>query len=366
MKNTGSNNQIRTVVHAILGGVSAAASAPLFAQSAAAQATDTQGAGELQEVVITGIRASLQKSLDIKQQAVGVVDAISAEDIGQFPDATLGAAISRIPGVTVDRGSVNLLSGGAGAATSTGNVTGVTVRGFGSQFNEILSDGRRIASGLGQNFDFSALSSDWVREVQVLKTPDLSLSTGALGATILVKFPNPFDAPGLQLRANVSGNVYENDGGVRPGVAALISNTFADNKFGILLSGDYHESHVTNHHVDVVGWKGTYLPCSSFATAPTSNFGSSGCTSVGTGAAGTSAVPTWYPQDMAMYYERALELRKDGRVALQWHPTDAVMVTIDDNYSSSEDKQDRFQFSTWFGAFPNATQDNNGTLSDFQ
>jgi len=195
VKKTGTNTQIRTVVHAILGGVSAAASAPLLAQNAAAPAADTQGGGELQEVVITGIRASLQKSLDIKQQAVGVVDAISAEDIGQFPDATIGSAIARIPGVTVDRGSVNLMTS-AGAATSTGNVTGVTVRGFGSQFNEILSDGRRIASGLGQNFDFSALSSDWVREVQVLKTPDLSLSTGALGATILVKFPNPFDHPG--------------------------------------------------------------------------------------------------------------------------------------------------------------------------
>jgi iron complex outermembrane recepter protein len=366
VKNTGSNHQIRSVVHAILGGVSAAATAPLLAQTAAAPAPDTKVTAEsLQEVVITGIRASMQKSLDIKQNAIGVVDAISAEDIGQFPDATIGAALSRVPGVTVDRGAVNLQTT-AGAATSTGNVTGVTVRGFGSQFNEILSDGRRIASGIGQNFDFSALSSDWVKEVQVLKTPDMALSTGALGATLNVKFPNPFDAPGLQLRANVSGNFYENDGGVRPGAAALISDTFADDKFGILVSGDYHESHVSTHHVDVVGWKGTYLPCSSFATDPTSHFGSSGCASVGTGAAGTSAVPTWYPQDMAMYYERALELRKDGRVALQWHPTDAVLITIDDNYSSSEDKQDRFQFSTWFGAFPNATQDANGTISDFQ
>jgi TonB-dependent receptor len=344
----------------------AAVSAPLAAQTAAAPATDTKASGEqLQEVVITGIRASLQRSLDIKQNAIGVVDAISAEDMGQFPDATLGEAVSRIPGVTVDRGSVNLQTA-AGAATSTGNVTGVTVRGFGSQFNEIMSDGRVIASGLGENFDFSTLSSDWVKEVVVLKTPDMSLSTGAVGGTINVKFPNPFDQPGLQIRGNVSENVYENDGGWRPGFGALISDTFADDTFGILASGSYHESHVTTHHVDVVGWKGTYLPCSSFLTAPTSAFGSSGCTSVGSGAAGTSAVPTWYPQDMAMYYERALELRKDGRISLQWHPTDALLITIDDNYSSSEDKQDRFQFSTWFGAFPNATQDSNGTLTDFQ
>jgi len=49
-------------------------------------------------VVITGIRASLQKSLDIKEQSLGVVDAISAEDIGAFPDASLGEAMQRVPG----------------------------------------------------------------------------------------------------------------------------------------------------------------------------------------------------------------------------------------------------------------------------
>ena len=107
---------------------------------------------ELQEVVITGIRASLQRSLDIKQQAVGVVDAVSAEDIGQFPDASIGDALSRIPGVTVNRGSINNMAG-AGAPTATGATTGITVRGFGTQFNEILSEGRQVASGTGQNFE---------------------------------------------------------------------------------------------------------------------------------------------------------------------------------------------------------------------
>ncbi len=367
MKNPAAKAQIGKIVRTTLGSVStlslSALSGPIFAQNTTTTPA-AQKPEELQEVVITGIRASLQRALDIKQNAVGVVDAISAEDIGQFPDSNIGEAISRIPGVTVDRGTVNLQTA-AGAATSTGNVTGVTVRGFGTQFNEMLSDGRQIASGLGQNFDFSALSADWVGEVDVLKTPDSNLSTGALGATINVKFPKPFDHPGLQVRANASAVEYRNDGGARPSAAALFSDTFADDTFGILIAGDYHDTHVTNHHLDVVGWKGQFTPCSSFATNPTSHFGASGCASVGAGAAGTATVPTWYPQDTAMYLERADERRKDGRVALQWHPTDAVLVTIDDNYSSSDDHQDRFQFSTWFGAFPNATQDSNGTITDF-
>ncbi len=380
MKSTVANDRIRSVVRTVLRGVSTlslgALAAPVLAQNGA-QTTPapnaTPGSEPLQEVTVTGIRASLQRSLDIKQQSVGVVDAISAEDIGQFPDASIGAAIARIPGVTVDRGSVNLMTA-AGAATSTGQVTGVTVRGFGSQFNEILSDGRQIASGLGQNFDFSALSADWVNEVQVLKTPDSTLSTGALGATLNVKFPNPLDHPGLQLRGNVSANLYENDGGVRPNFAALFSDTFADDTLGFLVAGDYHDSHVTTHHLDVVGWEGTHLPCSSLAGNFNTAFGSTSCALTGAAAAaadkasGTtamSAAPSWFPQDMAMYYERADERRKDLRVSLQWHPSDALLVTIDDNYSSSDDHQDRFQFSTWFGGQPNATLDNNGTISSF-
>src|SRR6476620_10606394 len=75
----------------------------------AAQPADTPPApapsdpSDLQEVVVTGIRASLQKSWDIKRESVGVVDAISAEDIGKFPDSNMATAMARIPGVTVSR-----------------------------------------------------------------------------------------------------------------------------------------------------------------------------------------------------------------------------------------------------------------------
>src|SRR5690242_16765240 len=173
-------------------------------------ATPESGPTELQEVVVTGIRASLQKSLDIKQQAIGVVDAVSAEDIGQFPDASIGEALSRIPGVTVNRGSINNMAGG-GAPTSTGATTGITVRGFGTQFNEILSEGRQVASGNGQTFDFSALGAEYVGELDIHKTPDYSLSAGAVGATINIKSPKPFDKLGMQARAFVSTNDNQKD-----------------------------------------------------------------------------------------------------------------------------------------------------------
>ena len=368
MNSAGSNDYLRRAVHAVcVGGVSTLSLSGVSTPAAAQNKPATGAApdsGELQEVVITGIRASLQKSLDIKQNAIGVVDAISAEDIGQFPDASLGEAISRIPGVTVNRGSINQNTA-AGAPTATGAATGITVRGFGTQFNEALVEGRQIASGAGQNFDFSTLGAEYVGEVDVLKTPDFALSTGAIGATINVKFPNPFDHQGFQARVFGSATEYRNDAGVRPAFGALVSDTFADGAFGILISGDYTDKHILGHHFDIVGWKGAHLSCGEFATNPAG----SGCATVGTGATGTSVTPSWYIQDQAMYLERTNSMRKDGRISLQWHPTDAVLVTLDDNYASDNEHTDRWQYSTWFGGFPsgvtNVTQDANGTITNF-
>ncbi|HXS22428.1 MAG TPA: TonB-dependent receptor, partial [Steroidobacteraceae bacterium] len=129
--------------------------------------------------------------------------------------------------------------------------------------------------------------------------------------------------------------------------------------------------HILAHHQDIVGWKGTsnatpngtptYLACANYAVAPTG----SGCASVGAGATGNSLVPSWYPQDMAMYLERTDSRRKDGRVSVQWRPNDSVLVTVDDNYASDDERSDRFQRSTWFGSFSDVRQDANGTITSF-
>ena len=98
---------------------------PAFAQEQAQE----QGE-ELQEVVVTGLRGSLKASMDTKRDAVGVVDAINAEDIGKFPDTNLSEALQRITGVSIDRRN------GEGAV--------VTARGFGPQFNMVTLNGRQM------------------------------------------------------------------------------------------------------------------------------------------------------------------------------------------------------------------------------
>ena len=344
--------------------------------SAAAQ-TQTTGApaassaNQLQEIVVTGIRGSLERGLEIKKESIGVVDAMSAEQIGQFPDSDIGEAVARLPGVTVNRGSL-AYSTSAGAPTATGRVQGINVDGFGGSFNETLIEGRQIASGNGQVFDFSDFSAVYVGEIDVHKTPDMSLSSGDIASTINVKFPNPFDNPGVHMEGFYQEDVNSNAGQGAPNFGALWSATSADGTFGILIDGDYMDDKYENQHQDIVGWKGdTAFPCSSLAGNYTTAFGSTGCAL--TGAAATAAnytanskVPVWYPQDMAMYQEYIDSRRKDARASLQWHPQENVLVTLDDNYSSDDEYDQRYQRSTWFGGFPDAQLDSNGTIVNFE
>ena len=306
---------------------------------------------EFEEIVVTAARSSLQKSLDIKQQAVGVVDALAALDTGALPDASFGEAVQHIPGVTVTRTAI---SASSGAELYTGNPSSVTVRGLGGDFTETLIDGRSQASAIGRTFDLATVSTNFVSEVDVLKTPDFSLSSGAIGATVNIKLPKPFDHPGLQAKAFGSETDVTNDGSFRPAFGALFSDTFLDDTVGILIDGDYSDQHIDSHHYDVTGWKGTYLNSCQMANDPQ-------CGNV-------NKFPSWYPQAFALYNDRTDERRKNARVVAQWHQSDDVIVTLNGNYSDDRILSYRSEYSIPFdkNTFYNVTQDSNGTITSFQ
>ena len=153
-------NKVAITVAAILG--SAMRLGQADAQEATTGSTDHE---VLEEVVITGLRASLQASMETKRNAIGVVDAISAEDIGKFPDTNLSEALQRITGISISR------------AHGEGHV--VTARGFGAQYNMVTLNGRMMpaadaysnsggdrtdtAGGTTRSFNFANLASDAIR-----------------------------------------------------------------------------------------------------------------------------------------------------------------------------------------------------------
>ena len=350
-----SNIWVRKLLRsALLGG---ACMVPLATWPAAAQDADQS----METVVVTGLRGSLQKDLDIKRDSLGLVDAISAEDIGKFPDSNLAAAMQRIPGVSISRAS-NMGYSTTGASTqptTTGDATSITVRGFGPNFNDTLYDGRTISTAVGSRaFDFSAVSSDFVQEIDILKSPDATLSAGALGATINVKFPKPLDHPGLKFVASASTTYSPEDGHPTPNGDVLFSDTFANDTFGILADVAFTDTKTLANHDSTQGWEGTHLDPCQLAGATTA---------CGATLTPNTAVNNWYLQDYGVYQEHDNEQRINGRFVTQWHPSDNVLITLNDDYARDMLHQDQYGYSIWFnqGSLRNVQTASDGTVINF-
>jgi len=349
-------------MHAILlGGASAIAMSIASAPVAAQEAANNSG---IETVVVTGLRASLQRNLDIKRNATGLVDAITSEDIGKFPDVNLADSMMRIPGVTVSRGVSSATS--TGATSTTGEATSITVRGFGPSFNTTLFNGRQVPSAVGNTqgnqvgdraFDFSSVNSDFVSQIDVLKSPDVSLSSSAIGATINVKFPKPFDHPGLVIAGSASTTESPDRGQFTPNGDILISDTFDNDKFGVLVAASYTDSKTRQNHINIQAWNG-FVTGSGQGQIHDSQYA---------GAPPPDGSPNFFIQDYGIYHELSNTERKQGRLAFQWRPTDAIEVTLDDNFARENFEQNQYGFSVWFnqGSLQNIVLDKNGTASSY-
>src|SRR3954471_2019860 len=209
---------------------------PVFAQEQSGQ--------ELEEVVVTGMRGSLKQSMDIKRDSIGVVDAITAEDIGKFPDTNLAESLQRIPGVAIDR--------------QNGEGSQVTVRGFGPGYNLVTLNGRTVATAevnvygaqsaysgpQGRSFDFSNIAAEAVSALEVYKTGQALLPSGGIGATINVKTRRPFDTPGMQGSIGVKAltDTSNQEGSdITPEVSGLFNWTNEGETLGFGVFGEYAE-----------------------------------------------------------------------------------------------------------------------------
>ncbi|MHA6770163.1 TonB-dependent receptor [Sphingobium ummariense] len=319
-----------------------------------AQASDTAAEGSrttVEDIIVTGIRGSLQRNLDVKRDAPGVVDAISSEDIGKFPDSNVAASLQRLPGVSIQRSG------------SRGEPTGITVRGFGGDFNATLFDGRRISTATGSRaVDFSTVGSDFIGGISVFKTPDVSLTSSAIGATVNIQFAKPLDRPGFRLAASGSGSVQDKAGRVVPAGGILFSDTFADDTFGILADAMYTRHDTQSNRVYVAGWIAqNFAPC-QIAGSP-----DPACAAPGALAAANKNIVGWFPQQYGAYQNNVKDERIDARLALQWQPTDDLLLTLDDNFSRQKITNDNYGFGVWFNQnnLRTVQLDENGAIIDF-
>jgi iron complex outermembrane recepter protein len=206
---------------------------------ASAGATGTQ-ASDLQEVVVTGYRASVQSALDQKRDAIQPIEVVTAEDIGKMPDQNVAESLQRLPGVTINR------SGGKGTQVLVDGLQNnlITLNG------EVLLTGREIyssgeASGGAGNIQYASLEgipSEQIGGVDVIKNPTAQNREGGLGGIVDLKTRSPLaQTMGFNVSGYARGTQAENQEGGPTPVASLVAGFKFSDDFAITASASYDD-----------------------------------------------------------------------------------------------------------------------------
>ena len=284
-------------------------------------------------ILVKGIRGSMQRSVDVKHSSSGVVDAIKAEDIGKFPDSNLAESLQRITGVSIDR--------------SEGEGQFVTVRGFGPQFNTVLTNGRRMATdNLGREFSFDTLASEMVSGVSVYKTFSASKQSGGIGSTINIETARPLNQRGFKVAGSVSAMYDTNSEQSTPQGTFLVSHS--NNEFGWLLSATHQHREGRIHEVQTDGWLlNTDIPADQLTRQSENVF-----------------VPRNYDQRVRFDTRK----RTGATLVLQYRPNEDVEVSFDYLASQFDVKTDSTSMGHWFTSsnLEQVLTDENGTVVKFE
>jgi iron complex outermembrane recepter protein len=367
-RSNGSIGLVRSTVAAILAlGIAHAASAQASTQTAGtspsaiaavtggkkqtvakqAPADPATSPAQLQEIVVTGYRNSLEQALRIKEDMTSEADTILAEDIGKFPDTNLAESLQRVPGVAITR--------------EEGEGREITVRGLGPQFTRVEINGMETLTTTGgpdneggvnrtRAFDFNIFSSDLFNSITVRKTAEADVDEGSLGATVDLSTAHPLDYHKFVFITQAKGDYNDLSGTVGPQLSGLISNTFDDGKFGALASVAWSKRDYLDDGASTVRWEeGDSL---NTGTTP---YGASpyGFASVlGTPCTGTAAtLPAVCQQADSALHARfpRYDFFQDGENrlgltgSLQWKPNDANLLSLDVLHSYyAETRQEQY------------------------
>ncbi|MAF30337.1 MAG: TonB-dependent receptor [Croceicoccus sp.] len=324
---------------------------------------DTSESAADDTIVVTGIRASLDRSIDLKRNNAGVVDGISAEEIGKFPDTNLAESLQRITGVSIDR--VN------------GEGSRVTVRGFGPGFNLVTLNGRTLptasiasvgqdqngdfVAGTTRSFDFANLASEGVSRLEVYKTGRASIPGGGIGAAINIVTRRPLDGA-----AGLTGSIgakavydasdtfdYER---VTPEVSGIVNWSNDAGTFGIGLFGSYQLRNNSAVSESANDWN--ILPYSQFLGSTT--FRRADGTTIVNNAPTSPDTLIAIPNDTRYHYSEFQRERINGQLTAQFAPTDRFTATADVTYYRNAAEEKRADQTTWYNRpFDEITFDGN-------
>jgi TonB-dependent receptor len=198
------------------------------------------GVESLKNVLVLGDRLRGQaKALNQQKNSDNITNIISSDQIGRFPDANIGDAIKRVPGITMQN--------------DQGEARNIVVRGMGPEFNSVSFNGERIPSAEGDNrrIQMDLIPSDMVQTVEVNKTLTADMDADAIGGSVnLVSRSAPDN---LRISGTLAGGFNPiRDNGFIGTTSFVIGNRFANKKIGFVVSGSYNRNVFGSDNVESV------------------------------------------------------------------------------------------------------------------
>ncbi len=282
------------------------------------QTTTSAPAATLEEVVITGIRASLEQSLVQKRAATTQVEVVTAEDIGKMPDKNIADSLQRVPGMTIS-------SSGATEGGFDENDR-VSMRGTGPSLTQTLLNGHNVASGdwfvlnqvttVGRSVSYTLLPSELVSKIVVHKSSEASLVEGGVAGSvdIITRKPLDFTKP-MTLEASLGAVRADLPSKTDPQFSALAAWKNEGSTFGVMLQGFSETRHLRRDGVELLGYE-QFLPNSPVVTGDLTH------------TAHPDLANVWYPKLIGAAFFEQERKRKGGLIDIEFKPSDAVDLDL--------------------------------------
>lgn len=288
--------------------IALAAATPSFAQS--------QG-GDIETIVVTGIRGSIQQSLDIKRDTTAIVDAVSAQDIGKFADKNVADALQRVPGV-------NTVSAASGEGGFDENDR-VSIRGTNPSLTQTLIDGHAVANGdwfildqyqtVGRSVSYTLLPSEIVDTAVVYKSQQADLVEGGVAGVVDIKTRSPLGFKDNWTFEGEAQAAYSTlRGKTTPQLNGLVNWKDDSGHFGIMVQGFYEKRDIRRDGQEFLG------------------YGTVGATDAA-GVAHPDLVGMMYPTLIGSALFEQQRIRKGGSATVEWQPDNAWDFKVSGFYS---------------------------------
>src|SRR5262245_6965305 len=314
LQNTDGERGRMSKKHSLIGAAVAVAllkqGAPAYAQTT----TPAAASGDIEEVVVTGIRSSLRQSLETKREAVGVVDAITSEDVGKFPDKNLAEALQRVPGIVISR--------------DFGEGERVNLRGTAPHLTRTLLNGHALATAdwfildqlnTTRSFNYLMLPSDIIGQVAVYKSSQADFEEGGIGGTIDVVTRKPLDLKPFETFLSAQGAYSDLSDNFDPQFSGLVSWKNEGSTFGAMLAAIYQKRGIRRDGVEVLGY---------FDADP-------------------SAATLLAPSLIGSALFQQERVRKGGNLALQFVPNENLELSLNGLYSKFDADNVNENFLAW-------------------